>query len=121
MITVVVSDNGGETWTITPSENALSGDAGTYIEPGEQRRCIEWYSQVDLPGAYGTQYRVKVNADDVTEIEFVDIDDPGVPGHEGFYGQMSIYETTYAQYCNYLNAALADGLIVVYELSLIHI
>jgi len=46
---------------------------------------------------------------------WVCIDDSGVPGHEGFTGYMSKYETTNAQYCQYLNSALADGLITVYN------
>ena len=41
------------------------------------------------------------------------IDDPGVPEHEGFNGYMSKYETTNAQYCKYLNDALASGDITV--------
>jgi formylglycine-generating enzyme required for sulfatase activity len=40
---------------------------------------------------------------------FVTINDPGVPGHEAFNGEMSRYETTNAQYCEYLNAALASN------------
>jgi formylglycine-generating enzyme required for sulfatase activity len=40
---------------------------------------------------------------------WVSIDDPGVVGHEGFTGEMSKYETTNAQYCQFLNAALASG------------
>ncbi len=44
---------------------------------------------------------------------WVYIDDPGVAGHEGFHGYMSKYETTNAQYCEYLNAALASGDITV--------
>ena len=44
---------------------------------------------------------------------FVSINDPGVSGHEGFNGEMSKYETTNAQYCEYLNAALASGDIYV--------
>lgn len=36
-------------------------------------------------------------------------DDPGVNGHEGFNGEMSKYETTNAQYCHFLNEALASG------------
>lgn len=39
--------------------------------------------------------------------------DPGVPGHEGFNGYMSKYETTNAQYCEFLNAAKATGDITV--------
>jgi formylglycine-generating enzyme required for sulfatase activity len=45
---------------------------------------------------------------------FVSINDPGVGGgHEGFNGLMSKYETTNAQYCQYLNAAKASGDIVI--------
>ena len=44
---------------------------------------------------------------------WVDINDPGVSGHEGFVGEMSQYETTNAQYCEFLNAALASGDIYV--------
>ena len=44
---------------------------------------------------------------------WVQIDDAGVPGHEGFHGYVSKYETTNGQYCEYLNAALASGDIIV--------
>jgi hypothetical protein len=46
-------------------------------------------------------------------IMWVYIDDPGIPDHEGFTGEMSTYETTNAQYCQFLNAALASGDITV--------
>jgi len=44
---------------------------------------------------------------------WVYIDDPGVSGHESFAGYMSKYETTNAQYCEFLNAALVSGDITV--------
>jgi len=44
---------------------------------------------------------------------WVYINDPGVSGHEGFTGEMSKYETTNSQYCQFLNAALAFGDITV--------
>lgn len=45
---------------------------------------------------------------------WVSISDPGVgDGHEGFTGEMSKYETTNAQYCGFLNAALASGDVIV--------
>jgi len=47
------------------------------------------------------------------DITLVDINDPGVSGHEGFNAQMSKYETTNAQYCQFLNAALASNDIIV--------
>jgi hypothetical protein len=50
---------------------------------------------------------------DPCDLVWVDINDPGVSGHEGFNGQMSKYETTNAQYCQFLNAALASGDITV--------
>ena len=48
-----------------------------------------------------------------TDIVWVEINDPGVSGHEGFNGEMSRYETTNIQYCAFLNAALASGDITV--------
>ena len=44
---------------------------------------------------------------------WVFINDPGVSGHESFAGYMSKYETTNAQYCQFLNTALASGDITV--------
>ena len=52
---------------------------------------------------------------DPCNLVWVDINDPGVPGHEGFNGEMSKYETTNAQYCQYLNSAMNDGLITIYN------
>jgi hypothetical protein len=46
---------------------------------------------------------------------WVSINDPGVSGHEGFSGQMSKYETTNVQYCQFLNAAKASNQITVYN------
>jgi formylglycine-generating enzyme required for sulfatase activity len=45
---------------------------------------------------------------------WVSISDPGVSGHEGFTGEMGKYETTNAQYCEFLNAAKVANLITVY-------
>jgi formylglycine-generating enzyme required for sulfatase activity len=47
--------------------------------------------------------------DDSMDMVWVSINDPGVPEHEGFNGQMSKYETTNSQYCQFLNAAKATG------------
>ncbi len=49
----------------------------------------------------------------VPDITWVTISDSGVSGHEGFSGQMSKYETTNAQYCYFLNDAIASGHITV--------
>ncbi len=116
-ISVKVSNGGGSTWTITPSAGALSGDVGSSISQGS--RHIVWASKTDLPGVYGTNYRVQITADDGVPhtfqpgMDLVYISDPDVSDHEGFNGAMSRYETTNAQYCHYLNEALADGSITV--------
>jgi len=44
---------------------------------------------------------------------WLEINDPGIADHEGFSGRMSKYETTNAQYCHYLNGALASGDITI--------
>jgi Peptidase C10 family/Sulfatase-modifying factor enzyme 1/Spi protease inhibitor len=49
-----------------------------------------------------------------TGMTWVTINDPGIGGgHEGFNGQMSKYDTTNAQYCQFLNAAQSTGDIIV--------
>jgi len=51
---------------------------------------------------------------------WVDINDPGIGGGRvGFNGEMSKYETTNAQYCQFLNAAYASGDITVSDNNVI--
>lgn len=113
IISILVSNDGGSTWTITP---LLSSFSSTRFYPGS--RTIAWNSKIDLPGAFGSSYRIKVTADDNysppgPNITWVQINDPGVFGHEAFNGQMSKYETTNAQYCVYLNAAKTSNMLTV--------
>ncbi len=120
-ITLQVSDD-GSSWGIKPSSSALSGDLNN-VYPG--RRHIEWNSKADLPGAYGSNYRIKITADDGSGpggMVWVYIDDDGSGMKDengspidkgGFTGYMSKYETTNAQYCQYLNQALDSGDIVI--------
>jgi hypothetical protein len=63
---------------------------------------------------------VTANYAPATTIIWVSINDPGVSGHENFNGQMSKYLTTNAQYCQYLNAAKAAGLITVYTDNIVY-
>ncbi len=121
-IIMLVSSDGGSTWTVTPSAAAISGSIGSNISPGN--RSILWNSKIDLPGGYGENYRVKITADDIISITWVYINDSGAGMKDsngnpismgGFKGYMSRYETTNAQYCQYLNSALSAGLIVVYN------
>jgi hypothetical protein len=114
-VSIAVSDDGGSSWEVPVSPSALEGDL-VNVSPG--RKHITWDSKIGLPGEYGTNYRAKVTADDEagpSGMVWIYIDDPGVSGHEGFTGYMSKYETTNAQYCEYLNSAKADGLITVYN------
>jgi len=110
VISVLVSDDGGITWNITPSWASLSGDFGDGIMPGI--RQIVWDSKPDLPWRFGSNYRVKVTAND-SHMIWVYINDPGVSNHVPFNGYMSKYETTNAQFAQYLNAAKASGDIVI--------
>ncbi len=65
--------------------------------------------------AMANQWLTEGIPNDPCNLVWVYIDDPGVSGHEGFAGYVSKYETTNAQYCEYLNAAKSDGLITVYD------
>ena len=111
-VSVLVSNDGGSTWTIFPSSSSLAGDTGQ-VSPGTSAKYILWYSKQTLPGAFGSNYRVKVTADDgqgAVGMEWVYIDDDtGLMGYGPFHGYMSKYETTNAQFCQYLNDALASG------------
>ena len=114
-ISLIVSDDGGGSYSIIPSSSALTGDIGANISPGS--RHIVWNSKIDLPGSFGTNHQTQVAVDDndgPDGMVWVYINDPGVPSHEGFNGQMSKYETTNAQYCAYLNSAEDAGQITVY-------
>jgi len=128
-ITVQVSEDTGDTWTIVPSGGALSGDLVS-VAPG--RRRIQWGSRADLPWVYGTNYRVRVTADDGHSAGPPDM--VLVPGGtfrmgdifgEGYAHEqpvhvvtlssffMSRHEVTNGEYCQFLNAALQRGRVVV--------
>ncbi|MDM8008547.1 MAG: formylglycine-generating enzyme family protein [Phycisphaerae bacterium] len=60
-VSVVVSNDGGATWTVPVT--ALTGAVGPGITAGTGK-LIVWDSKVDLPGAFGSQFRARVCADD---------------------------------------------------------
>ena len=62
---VLISDNGGQTYSIVPK--TLSGDVGLGITPGSGKQ-IFWDPMADLPYAYGTDFRAKVTASTFDEI-----------------------------------------------------
>jgi hypothetical protein len=55
MVTVAFSSDGGETWDIAPSESLLSGDAGTGVGNGANRRIV-WIASGSLPSLAMTRW-----------------------------------------------------------------
>jgi len=60
-VTVQASNNAGSTWTVPIT--SLSGAVGSGITPG-LNKLITWNCATDLPGAFGSQYKIRVIADD---------------------------------------------------------
>ena len=60
-VSVVVSNDGGTTWTVPAT--ALSGAVGSGVTPGTGN-LIVWDCKVDLPGAVGNQFKVRICAFD---------------------------------------------------------
>ncbi len=70
----------------------------------------EWENEPNVAefSVMASQWRTEGVPDDPQNLVWVSINEPGV-----FTGEMSRYETTNAQYCQFLNSALDDGLITV--------
>ena len=122
-VTVLASDDGGGTWTVPIT--SLSGAVGSGITPGTGKHIV-WDCGVDLPGAYGTDYKVRVCANDGQgpggmvlipggSFEMGDTFDEGqsdeLPVHTVYLSPYSIdtCEVTNQQYADGLNWALAQG------------
>ncbi len=60
-VSVQVSSDGGSTYAISPS--SVSGDVGGSVPCGTGKHIV-WSAGSDLPGAYGTSYKVSVSASD---------------------------------------------------------
>lgn len=60
-ISINVSDNDGLSYDVNVT--SITGDAGEGITP-RTGKSIVWNAGTDVPGVYGTEYRVKVLADD---------------------------------------------------------
>lgn len=126
-VRVEISDNDGVKYSVPA--RTFTGDIGEGVRPGSSRHIV-WDAGTDWDGEYSDRMRVKVFA----------IDAKGFPGMEwgnevppgGFLlGQdggvegagesqhvsvpwsfwLSKYEVTNQQYCDFLNAALATGII----------
>ena len=96
-VSLVVGTLGQEYHATIPTGYVIHSEpvVGSIVQPG---------SAVNLMISIGPYTVVEPDG-----MVWVDINDPGVPDHEDFAGQMSKYETTNAQYCQFLNAALASG------------
>mgnify|MGYP005619766277 CR=1 FL=1 len=127
-ISVQVSDDGGSTWTVPAMTFLASSAVGPNIAPGQ--RQIQWDSKADLPGAFGTNYRIKITAHDgATGPDMVRIpggtfqmgdsfsegDSDERPVHTVTLSSfsMSRCEITNGQYCEFLNSAQSQGLIAI--------
>ncbi len=103
-------------WTSTVSGSSRVLRGGSWI--GTDYDCTVSNRFNETPhlvyGSYGFRVcRSEPQPLPQPDITWVSIIDPGVSGHEGFAGQMSKYETTNAQYCQFLNDAIASGDVVV--------
>ena len=124
-VTVQASNDGGATWTVPIT--ALSGAVGAGITPGVDKLII-WNCATDLPGAFGTQYRINVCADDgytppppgmvlipAGEFQMGDTFNEGYsseqPLHAVYVDTFCIdsYEVTNQQYADALNWAWSQG------------
>jgi formylglycine-generating enzyme required for sulfatase activity len=133
-VTVVVSDDGGNTWDGPVA--SLTGDVGAGVTSGAGR-AIVWSSEADLPSAYGMDYKVRVYADDgqwtptamalipAGEFEMGDHHDGGaeaLPVHavyvDSFY--MDVYEVTNQQYAATLNWAWGQGGLITVTGGAVH-
>jgi formylglycine-generating enzyme required for sulfatase activity len=127
-ISVQVSSDGGSTWTVPAT--SVSGAIGGNISPGSGK-VIVWDAGADLPGVFGSNYRVKVMADDTP----IPVDMVYIPAGtfqmgnsiagEGYSDELPLHTVTLSsfymgrcditngQYCAYLNSAYQQGLITV--------
>ncbi|HNQ21498.1 MAG TPA: SUMF1/EgtB/PvdO family nonheme iron enzyme [Phycisphaerae bacterium] len=127
-VTVLASSDGGATWTVPITAFQSGSQIGAGITPGVNK-LIVWNSATDLPGAFGSQYKVRVCADDgynptppgmvlIPAGEFLmgnsftgEGGSDELPRHavyvDAFY--MDTFEVTNQQYCDALNWAKNQG------------
>ena len=127
-VSVQVSSDGGSTWTVPAV--SFTGDIGANISPGSGKYII-WNCGADLPGVYGTNYKVKITANDGKTIvppdmvlipggtfQMGDSFGGGYPNErpvhtvtlDSFY--IGKYEITNSQYCQFLNSTIGKSIYV---------
>lgn len=126
-IRIEISDNDGARYSVPAF--SLTGDIGEGVAPGNSKHIV-WDAGTDWDGEYSDKMRVKVFAIDAKGFPGMEWGDEVPPG--GFLlGQdggaegsgpsrhvnipwsywMGKYEVTCQQYCDFLNAALAAGVV----------
>ncbi|MBN2270675.1 MAG: SUMF1/EgtB/PvdO family nonheme iron enzyme [Sedimentisphaerales bacterium] len=130
-VNVQVSSDGGLTWTVRVATFLPSSDIGSNISPGTGK-LIVWYWAMDLRGGYGTNYKVKIMADDghtptapdmvymlagtfQMGDHFFECAEDERPVHKVYLDLFYIgkYEVTNFEYSEFLNKAASQGLISI--------
>lgn len=126
-VRVEVSDNDGVKYSI-PAKT-FTGDVGEDVHPGSGKHIV-WDAGVDWDGEYSDKMRVKIYAIDAKGFPGMEWGNEVPPGGfllgqdggaEGFGESqhvsipwsywMAKYEVTNSQYCDFLNAAIAIGIV----------
>lgn len=120
-ISVAVSDNGGSTFrvparTFIEDSDVWRGSDGVGIAPGMGKKIV-WDAGTDVPGTFGTNFRVKVTASDAGMVlipagpflmgdSFSEGSQDELPVHEVYLDDfyMDAYEVTNAQYKEFVDA-----------------
>src|SRR5690606_11670364 len=94
-------------WDAVPLREALSGDIGEQNKSGKKH--VVWNKALSIAqGVHGTS-RILVAANTIGPGGLVWV----IVNHPAFAGQICKHQVTNAQYCAFLNTALAADLIVV--------
>jgi sulfatase modifying factor 1 len=101
-VSMLVSNDNGQTWDVSVS--SLSGAVGPGILQGTNK-LIVWDSSTDIPTAYGTNYKVRVIADDgvhVTPPGMIPVSAGtfamGDPWNEGDFSEQPTHQVTLSAY-----------------------
>lgn len=103
-ISIILSDNGGVSYTISPDSANVSGDIGDGISPGTGKHIV-WAAGNEAGDFDDDDYRVRITADDKTY--------PPNPGNF-VYVQGGTFSNTYN---NYTNVTVSSFYINQYEVT----